>query len=217
MIVLVPRLIVSLFAIMLVAILVAWFGRAGLENGLLERIDGWVSVPEIAGWIARIFDWVAATASTTGMIIATVLMVGVLVYRRRVADALLLLAAAVSAAVAQGVIMEWVERPRPEGYALADTASFPSGQTFIAIAVYGLFALLLARTFPSTRARFLTYLISLVYLVVVAFGRLAVGAHFVSDVLAGIILGVVWLIAAFRLRSPSPRRGLRYGTRSVGW
>ena len=79
-------------------------------------------------------------------------------------------------------------------------ASFPSGHSMTAVVVFG--ALLLV-TLPSVRRRARPWLIAGAVLVMVAVGltRLALGVHFVSDVLAGWALGVGWLAitaAAFR-------------------
>ncbi|MBY5163711.1 phosphatase PAP2 family protein [Salsipaludibacter albus] len=71
-------------------------------------------------------------------------------------------------------------------------ASFPSGHSMTAVVVYG--ALLLV-ALPSVRRRVRPWLIAGAVLVMVAVGltRLALGVHFVSDVLAGWALGVGWL------------------------
>ncbi len=79
-------------------------------------------------------------------------------------------------------------------------ASFPSGHSMTAMVAWG--ALLLV-TLPSVRRRARPWLVAATVLVVVAVGvtRLALGVHFVSDVLAGWALGASWLAvtaAAFR-------------------
>ncbi len=79
-------------------------------------------------------------------------------------------------------------------------ASFPSGHSMTAMVAWG--ALLLV-TLPSVRRGARPWLVAATVLVVVAVGvtRLALGVHFVSDVLAGWALGAGWLAvtaAAFR-------------------
>ena len=79
-------------------------------------------------------------------------------------------------------------------------ASFPSGHAMTAVVVYG--ALLLV-ALPSVRRRARPWLVAGTALLVVLVGltRLALGVHFVSDVLAGWALGAGWLAvtaAAFR-------------------
>jgi membrane-associated phospholipid phosphatase len=79
-------------------------------------------------------------------------------------------------------------------------ASFPSGHSMTALVVWGT---LLLVSLPSVRRRVRPWLVAATALLVVAVGftRLALGVHFVSDVLAGWALGAGWLaatVAAFR-------------------
>ena len=59
--------------------------------------------------------------------------------------------------------------------------------------VFGFFAVLIAREFPG-RQRVWPYLMAGVATVLVAFARLYLGAHWLSDVIAGVLLGVVWVL-----------------------
>jgi membrane-associated phospholipid phosphatase len=79
-------------------------------------------------------------------------------------------------------------------------ASFPSGHAMTALVTWGVLLLVLL---PLVRRRVRPWLVAGVVLLVVAVGftRLALGVHFVSDVLAGWALGAAWLAittAAFR-------------------
>lgn len=91
-----------------------------------------------------------------------------------------------------------VSRDRPElehPIATAFGQSFPSGHAFTATAMYG--ALLL--TFiPALPKRYRRWAIGayVALVMAIAFSRLALGVHFLSDVLGGISLGAAWLIAS---------------------
>ena len=79
--------------------------------------------------------------------------------------------------------------------------SFPSGHALGSIVAYG--ALLLV-FLPAIRPRWRRPAIGLVAVLVFAIGltRIALGVHFVSDVLGGWLLGLAWLVVtgyAFRL------------------
>ena len=79
-------------------------------------------------------------------------------------------------------------------------ASFPSGHSMTALVTWGVLLLL---ALPGARRRARPWLVAAAALIVVAVGftRLALGVHFVSDVLAGWALGAGWLaatVAAFR-------------------
>jgi membrane-associated phospholipid phosphatase len=103
-----------------------------------------------------------------------------------------------------------VQRPRPilagpfvdwSGY------SFASGHTIGATLLYGQLALFILATVKARHWRWLTIFSAALLVALVGFSRIALGAHFLTDVLAAIIFGVLWL--AFCLIAGKPlRRGL---------
>jgi membrane-associated phospholipid phosphatase len=123
-------------------------------------------------------------------------------------------------AVPCGMLLnEWlklaVHRNRPfiEG-AFVDWSgySFASGHTIGATLLYGQ---LLLFVLPSLKARHLRLVCifsaaSLVLLV--GFTRVALGAHFLTDVLAAIFFGIIWLMLCARLRKSIQRRTVALAT-----
>jgi undecaprenyl-diphosphatase len=97
-----------------------------------------------------------------------------------------------------------IGRPRPifdEPLATALGKSFPSGHTVMATVVYGSILLVfLPALAPRWRPAAVAFVSGLI--VMVGFSRLALGVHFPSDVVAGLVLGLAWLaasVAAFEL------------------
>jgi membrane-associated phospholipid phosphatase len=100
-----------------------------------------------------------------------------------------------------------VHRPRPflagwfvdwSGY------SFASGHTIGATLLYGQLALFILPALKARHWRTLTVSSTALVIALVAFSRIALGAHFLSDVLAAIFFGIVWL--AFCLFAGKPLR-----------
>ncbi len=147
----------------------------------------------------------------SGLWIGIVLSLAVLVFlwkRRWVWLATLILT------VPGGMLLnEWVKflvhRPRPflqgpfvdwSGY------SFASGHTIGATLLYGQFLLLLLPAIKSRRWRAAVISLAALLIVSVGFSRIALGAHYLTDVLAAIIFGVLWLTACALLSRPLHRR-----------
>ncbi len=91
-----------------------------------------------------------------------------------------------------------VSRSRPELDDPISTAfgqSFPSGHAFTSTAMYG--ALLLV-FLPALARRWRYFAVGgyVAIVVSISFSRLALGVHFLSDVLGGVVLGAAWLIAS---------------------
>jgi undecaprenyl-diphosphatase len=74
--------------------------------------------------------------------------------------------------------------------------SFPSGHALSATAVYLTLALVIARRLRRRSARVLLIAGTAVLLFLIGISRLYLGAHYMSDVLAGWILGLVVALAA---------------------
>ncbi|WP_174189819.1 phosphatase PAP2 family protein, partial [Nocardia barduliensis] len=96
------------------------------------------------------------------------------------------------------VVKELVARLRPVVETPVHTAggwSFPSGHAMSSLVCYGVVLLVFAPTLQAGPRRALT---GLVVLVVIAVGlsRIALGVHYLTDVLAGWLLGSLWLVLA---------------------
>jgi len=71
--------------------------------------------------------------------------------------------------------------------------SFPSGHAMISMVVYGLLGYFLGARFP--RQRWLIYSLTVVLIAGIGLSRLYLGVHWPTDVIAGYIAGLVWLLA----------------------
>ncbi len=116
------------------------------------------------------------------------------------------------AIIGAGIIIQavklFIKRPRPSFFAplLHESGfSFPSGHSLIAMVVYGLlgyFLMHLFRGWAWLAVRMLTVLI----VVAIGVSRVYVGVHYPTDVLAGWVAGVPWLIACLALHEVLARR-----------
>ena len=85
-----------------------------------------------------------------------------------------------------------VEMPRPP--TAPPGFGFPSIAVTMATIVFGFFAVLIARELPGRR-RVWPYLVGGSVVALLGFARLYLGAHWLSDVVGGVLLGIVWLLA----------------------
>src|SRR5437016_6537285 len=82
--------------------------------------------------------------------------------------------------------------------------SFASGHTIGATLLYGQLALFILPALKARHWRRLTIFSAALLIALVEFSRIALGAHFLTDVLAAILFGVLWL--AFCLIAGKPLR-----------
>ena len=116
-------------------------------------------------------------------------------------------------AVPGGMLLnEWIKilvhrhRPFVDGWFVDWSGySFASGHTIGATLLYGRLALFLIPMIKSRRGRMLVFSAATFAVVLVGFSRIALGAHYFSDVLGGMFLGASWLTLCLLVSRPLRR------------
>ena len=171
----------------------------------IGRIDA-----SVAEWVERIrvapLTWVFRALNVIGGGIVTIplraVALGVLAARRRWHAFAAFALTWASAEVTLWVLKRWFDRGRPPG-ALVETvgASFPSGHAVAGAATA--VALVLAFFLPAPARRRWEW-IAVGFAFLMAFSRVYLGAHWLSDVVAGVLLGsgiaIFWFAALTELR-----------------
>src|SRR5258708_38754015 len=84
--------------------------------------------------------------------------------------------------------------------------SFASGHTIGATLLYGQLALFIVPAIKSRRWRVLTLMTAALFVLLVGFSRIALGAHYFTDVLAAIFFGLIWLALCLFAGRPMRRQ-----------
>jgi membrane protein DedA with SNARE-associated domain/membrane-associated phospholipid phosphatase len=159
----------------------------------------------VAAWLdAHRVDWLTACMrvitqlGSTRAIFPLIAAVSLwlLVRRRRVDAAVVLVAAWAGAAAIVSLIKLLIGRAHPGMSQLlvaADGSAFPSGHAAQAVATYGALAYLAARATTRWRWRVAVWTAAGLLALLIGFSRLYLGAHWLTDVLGGWALGAAWL------------------------
>ena len=110
--------------------------------------------------------------------------------------------------IIQGVKL-MIKRPRPSFFTplLHESGfSFPSGHSLIAMVVYGLLGYFVLHLFRNFWARLAVRILTVLVVVAIGVSRVYVGVHYPTDVLAGWVAGIPWLIACLGLHEILARR-----------
>ena len=147
-------------------------------------------------FILSVFKGITLLGEATLVLILTALAC-VIIYRARElrAYAVGLAAAVLGAAVSVQMMKMVIDRARPGGLiqSVVDTSSsFPSWHATGSVAFYGFIAFLLCRRYPGKRGIVVAAAAALILLI--GFSRLYLGVHFPSDVIAGYLVGGLWLL-----------------------
>lgn len=152
------------------------------------------------------------------LIVIGVAIVAFLLLTRQRAEAGLVIVVLAAITAGSEAVKLLVARPRPPGFtndAAGIVYSYPSGHVLEAVCIYGIIAVLLWRSSLPTVIRVVVPILFSVLIVFVAVARVAVGAHFPSDVLAGFLAGIGFL-ALFAIFTDilARRRAAKAGSRS---
>ncbi|TWT18211.1 phosphatase PAP2 family protein [Luteimonas marina] len=146
-----------------------------LRNPLADRL--------MAG-LASIGDWEV-------LMPAAVLALGWLLWRRRWIAAAHWVAALAFGLVLTTGLAHLIHMPLPP--TVHSGFGFPSVSVTMTTITFGFFAVLIARELPG-RTRVWPYMVAGLVGVLLGFARLYLGAHWLSDVVGGMLLGIVWLL-----------------------
>jgi membrane-associated phospholipid phosphatase len=94
------------------------------------------------------------------------------------------------------LIKSIVERERPRILAAIDAEgySFPSGHAMVSLISYGLITFFLLRYIKSKSSTMIVIALSTIFISLISFSRVIIRAHYVTDVVVGVMLGYIWLV-----------------------
>ena len=164
------------------------------ESILIDQIGyNIISKYLISDFMTPIVKIVTQLASPIFLIILTILLIVVIKNNniRKYICANLIISTVLSFG-----IKNILRRPRPDEFRIIEENgySFPSGHSMVSMAFYGLLIYLI---YKRVKNKYLKYgLITLLSIVIILIGlsRIYLGVHYTSDVLAGFLLGISYLI-----------------------
>jgi undecaprenyl-diphosphatase len=181
------------------------------------QAEAWV-VAHRAAWlssVAKIVTWLGSLAIIVPLL--TVTVVSLIARRRDWGRAILLVISIAGAVGLYDLVKQLVQRPRPPASLWIghfDGTAFPSGHATQAVAFYGMLAIVLSLRRPF-RTQAMVWTGAALVSILVGASRIYLGAHWLTDVLAGYSLGAAWvaLVVAISLVTDSRALSLTLQTR----
>ncbi|UOQ55373.1 phosphatase PAP2 family protein [Hymenobacter cellulosivorans] len=161
---------------------------AGLDQWGFAQMDQLrAAAPGLTPWVVGITFFASAPFLVgTGLLIP-----GVLAWQKRKREALEVFWAVTGAAILNQIFKTHFHRLRPDTALFPQMGlSFPSGHAMIGMALYGCLAWLLWRH----RRHFWLAAALLLWAVLIGFTRIYLHVHYTTDVLAGFVAGLGWLM-----------------------
>ncbi len=171
-----------------------------------------IGPPWFEGWVVDL----SALGGFAVLALVTLFAIGYLLTLRRMADALMLLAATLGGtAISEGLKVGF-SRPRPDLVAhIVETTSmsFPSGHAMLSAVTYLTLGALIARTQERRDLRGYVLGAAILLTLLIGISRIYLGVHWPTDVLAGWCLGAAWALVCWTVatwltrRTPRPLAG----------
>ncbi|WP_433295664.1 phosphatase PAP2 family protein [Actinoplanes sp. CA-030573] len=188
------------FGALLLLVRYHWTPLQHLDQSIANGLNGLVAPhpPAVA-----VLKGISTAGGRSFLIPLVVIVVALLLIRRRPRLAIYLSVTGIGALLLDPSLKTLVGRVRPvvaDPVAVGGGNSFPSGHTLGSTIVYGALTLVFLSV---ARGRWRWWLVGVAGLLVFAIGlsRIALGVHFLSDVLAGWALGLAWIsVTAYAFR-----------------
>ncbi|MEA2485370.1 MAG: hypothetical protein QOD46_481 [Actinomycetota bacterium] len=182
--------------VLLMAILIQQVVSHGPLTGL-DRPTERFAVAHRTGALTAIMRFLSEIGSTSFLVPLILLYITYFVFRERDWRRPAVLALAlVSDILLQDLVKSVIDRNRPPARFMIGRyppGSFPSGHTTQSLVVYGLIALLLIKTQP-TWPRIWPLITAATLVLLIGASRIYLGAHWLTDVAGGLVLGTFWII-----------------------
>jgi len=161
--------------------------------------------------ITQLFLWVTVLGKAT-VIIAGVGVISIILWlmqkHRQMIGYWIAIGGAAGSAFLGKIL---IHRARPSGVGVytEDSFSFPSGHATMATVFYGYIIYLYLLSGKSWKQKTNVFFAGAFTIFIIGFSRLYLGVHFMSDVLGGIVLGLLWLIIGITLTEWSIRANIK--------
>src|SRR4051794_25886143 len=180
------------FLLLLLLVTDRWGPLAAADQGARDGLHVFaLGSPWFVGAMRTFSD----SGSSLAWQVVTVVVAVVLLVRRRWRLAAFVVVTIAGSSLLNSAVKATVNRDRPavvQPFVHEPGASFPSGHSQAAMVGYGVLLLIVLPAL-SRGWRRAAVVLAVVMVVGIGFSRVALAAHFVSDVLAGFALGAVWL------------------------
>lgn len=203
-------LLASLVCVLLLSIL----AYSVMQHGYLTHLNPGVNYL-FRGLRNPLSDEIMLWITFAGEVKVMCILLGVitlwLAYKKHYYTACCWFACGISSMGAASIIRSIVKSPRPSGLTVPpDSWSFPSGHTTLSVTLFGFLAVICARHL-SLKYRPAPFIIAVSLIVLMILSRLYLGAHWLTDVIGGVLLGIasICFYSIFYYRKPEAQLSVR--------
>lgn len=166
-------------------------------NGRIDILDAYVFNNVIklkSEFITKFLYVITSMASTIGIIILLILMLIIFAKKKKLTSFKYVIGNVSLGVILMQVLKHIIKRPRPVWKWIKQGGfSYPSGHTISAVLLYGTLILLINKKYDGKYKKLFIF-ISILMIILTGISRIYFGVHYLTDVLASIVLGTIILL-----------------------
>lgn len=174
-------------------------GASSFDLAVLQalRVPGYPHDPVGPGWLEEATMDLTSLGGLSVLGLFAVIAIGFLIIQRKHLSAVVLAVGLMGGVTLSEGLKALFDRPRPPvAYQVVETlnASFPSGHALLSTVFYLSVGVMMARAFGQRRLRTYVMTVAISLALIIGLTRIYLGAHWVTDVLAGWSIGAAWAV-----------------------
>jgi undecaprenyl-diphosphatase len=153
--------------------------------------------PHVSGFNNKIMSFITFLGKHQFLIPANLfLILYFLIVKKQTWFSIRVITISISSLVLMLLLKQLFQRKRPLSPLLkaAKGLSFPSGHAIMAVTFYGLLIYILQHSITIDWLKWLAIIFVFVLIILIGFSRIYLRVHYASDVAAGFIIGLLWLL-----------------------
>lgn len=167
-----------------------------LQQKITEKdmfVYNFIATHFISDFSLPIVKFITNLGSATFIVLLSTLLL--LTIKNKLIGLIIFLNSAICGALNQ-ILKIIVQRPRPVGYRLIDENgySFPSGHSMVSAAFYGFLIYLVYKNVKNKYVKYSIITILILLVLCIGISRIYLGVHYASDVIAGFLISICYLI-----------------------
>ncbi len=182
------------FALLLFLVKSKWSPLSGADSSVEDNLH---TLAESHPGFVTVMQALSTLGATPTYLVVFTLVIVWLLSRKLPRLAIFVAVTAIGSSLLNSAVKFAVDRARPvlsDPLAQASGTSFPSGHAQAAVVGYSILLLVFIPVVAASW-RWVVVTASVVLVLAIGFSRIALGVHYISDVVGGYILGAAWVMA----------------------
>lgn len=163
----------------------------------IGQMDSWALnfiYPTQVDFSTKIFKIITIFGEWWVILAITAIFSSILIIKRKNIHTFILWLIVLGTTADTFILKKLIHRTRPLDMLVSENSfSFPSAHGALSIALYGFIIYLVWQSAMSKTIKVISAVLGTIFVFLIGFSRIYLGAHYLSDVIGGYVLGAFWL------------------------